>query len=174
MRYIVAAASLAFLVAPCTTAATTAELVRCQKGVHGRIASFVKVVETTLSTCAYRVEACQLAQEIDGDDPTGCLASASAACGAYSAKIPGAKSSYRGKALIVCTVPLADLEAYVGGLGFFAASGACGAASVNDLLECLFDAAQCSAEHTVFALDPRAADALATAGIAGAHPCVGP
>jgi hypothetical protein len=38
----------------------------------------------------------------------------------------------------------------------------------------MFDAAQCAAERTVFALDARAADALATAGVAGAHPCIGP
>jgi hypothetical protein len=174
---IVAVAPLAVLLGAAlpARAATTAELLRCQKGVHSRVASFVKFVETALSNCTYRVESCQLAQEIDGDDPTQCLASASSTCSSLSAKVPGAKSSYTGKALLMCsTVPLGDLEQYVGGLGFFGVSSVCSAGTVNDLLECIFDGAQCSAERTLFTLDPRAADALTAAGVAGAHPCVGP
>jgi hypothetical protein len=155
-------------------AATTAELLRCQKGIHTRTASFVKLVQTGLSNCAYKVELCKLAQEIDGDDPTACLASATAACASASAKVQSYKSAYLGKALLVCNVTIPDLEAYVGGLGFFGENASCGATNVNDLLECIFAAAQCSAERTLLALDPRAPDSLAMAGVAGAHPCVGP
>jgi len=172
MRLAVAFVVLAL--APVTHGATTAQLLRCQKGIHSRAASFVKAVETALSNCAYKVEACQLAQEIDGEDPTSCLASVTATCASLSAKIPNYKLAYSDKALLVCTVPVADLAPFVAGLGMFTNVGTCGATTMNDLIACLFTTAQCSAERTLFALDPRAQDALTTAGVAGAHPCVGP
>jgi hypothetical protein len=167
-------AVLVLALVPSAHGATTAELVRCQKGIHSRAASFVKAVETALSNCAYKVEACQLAQEIDGDDPTACLASATATCTSLSAKIPGYKLAYSDKALLVCGIPVADVTPFVAGLGMSTNVAACSATTMNDLIACLFTAAQCSAERTVFALDPRAQDALTTAGVAGAHPCVGP
>ena len=164
----------AIAVAPPAHAASTSELLRCQKGIHSRAASFVKAVETALSNCAYKVETCQLTQEIDGDDPTSCLAAASATCASLSAKIPNYKLAYSDKALLVCNLPVAEVAPFVAGLGMAPNIGSCGAATMNDLIACLFTAAQCSAERTVFALDPRAQDALTTAGVAGAHPCVGP
>ena len=155
-------------------AATTADLLRCQKGIHTRVSSFVKLVQTGLGNCTYKVELCKLAQEIDGEDPTSCLAAATSYCAKASAKVPQYKSLYLGKTLVLCNVTVADLEPYVSGLGFFGPNTTCAATSVPDLIACLFDGAQCSAERTLFTLDPRAQDSLSTVGLAGAHPCVGP
>jgi hypothetical protein len=157
------------------SAATMAELLRCQKGIHTRAASLTKAVQTVLASCTYKIETCQLAQEIEGTDATQCLASASAACATYSAKVPAYKSSYETKALVACNVvPLADLQQWVAGLGLAAVSQGCAASTVVELVSCIFDATQCSAERTLFVLDPRAQYALATAGVAAAHPCVAP
>jgi hypothetical protein len=161
------------VVAAPSPAVTPATLLRCQKAIHLRATTFVKLVQTGLANCAFKVEACQLAQEIDGEDPTSCLASATSACGAYSAKIPVYKSSAIDKGIAACgAIPLDELERYVAGLGFASIDPGCVVGSVSDLVTCLLDGAQCTAERTLFALDPRAADALAAAGIAGAHPCV--
>lgn len=169
------AAALVLGTALSVQAATPAELLRCEKAIHGRATTFVKLVQTALTNCTYKVESCELAHEIDGDDPTQCLASASASCGGYSGKVPSYKAASSNKALLSCaTISLADLQPWVAGLGFVAADPSCTIGSVSDLLDCLFDGAQCTAERTVFALDPRAAAALATAGIGAAHPCVAP
>jgi hypothetical protein len=176
MRIAVAGAVLAAVLglAPSVRAATTSQLLRCQKGIHLRAASFVKAVETALSNCAYKVETCQLEQEIDGVDPSACLASASAACSKYSSKIPFYKLLYSDKALSLCSLPLTDVMPFVASLGMFTNVGTCGATTMQELIECIFTATQCAAERTVFKLDPRAQDALTTAGIAAAHPCVAP
>jgi hypothetical protein len=113
-----AVAFLVLALAPIARGATTAQLLRCQKGIHSRAASFVKAVETALSNCAYKVEACQLAQEIDGDDPTSCLASATATCTSLSAKIPSYKLAYSDKALLVCSIRL-PTSPRSSGLGIF-------------------------------------------------------
>jgi hypothetical protein len=156
-------------------AATSGELLRCQKALHIRATVFAKLVQSALSSCALRVETCQLAQEIDGEDPTQCLLSASAACASYSGKIPAYKSAAGSKVVVACNVvPVGDLEQYLAGLGFSGVNAGCGATTVSELLACLFDGAQCASERTVFALDPRAGAALATAGVAAAHPCVAP
>jgi len=176
MRIMIGAIVLAGIVAALPAcAADSADLMRCQKAMHVRVASFDKVVQLRLLACALKVESCQLAAEIDGDDPTSCLASASSACSAYSAKVTQYKALYREKALSVCgPLPLGDLERSVGGLGFAPANASCGATTSVDLIACVFDAFQCSSERTVFALDPRAQYAFTAAGIASAHPCVGP
>jgi hypothetical protein len=168
------AALVGLVLVPSAQAASTGELLRCQKGIHSRAASFVKAVETALSNCAFKVESCQLQQEIDGDDPTSCLAAASATCGSLSAKIPNYKLVFSDKALLVCSLPVADVAPFVAGLGMQVNLDACGAATMQDLISCIFTTAQCDAERTVFLLDPRAQDALTTAGVASAHPCVSP
>lgn len=174
-RVTLIALALATIVAQPGAAATPAALLRCQKMIHSRATTFVKLLQTALTNCTYRIESCQLAQEIDGDDATQCLAAASAACGGYSAKIPSYKAAAVAKATSAClTVSPAELQQSVGGLGFDAADPACPTGTASDLVACLFDATQCAAERTIFALDPRAADALGAAGIAGAHPCAAP
>jgi hypothetical protein len=167
--------ALATLVARPGVAATPAELLRCQKAIHSRATTFVKLLQTALTNCTYRIESCQLAQEIDGDDAAQCLAAASASCAAYSAKIPSYRASAVAKASSACfSIPLAELQQWVAGLGFAAADPACPAGSPSAVVACAFDATQCAAERTVFALDPRAADALGAAGLASAYPCAAP
>jgi hypothetical protein len=174
-RLTLIALALATMVARPGVAATSGATLRCQKMIHSRATTFVKLLQTALMNCTYRVESCQLAQEIDGDDATQCLAPASAACGGYAAKIPAYKASAVAKATSACLeLSPAELQQSVGGLGFGAADPACPTGTVSDLVACVFDATQCATERTIFALDPRAADALGAAGIAAAHPCVAP
>jgi hypothetical protein len=176
MRIVIRPIVLAALVAAASVhASSSGDLLRCQKGLHTRAVSFEKVVHLRLTACALKVEYCQLAAEIDGDDSTACLASASSACGAYSGKVAQYKSLYRQKVVSVCgPVALGELEQSVAGLGLADANASCGATTSVDLVECVFDALQCSAERTLFAVDPRAQDAFTAAGIAAAHPCVAP
>jgi hypothetical protein len=177
MRPITGAIVLAGIVVAAlpSRAATTVELLRCQKGLHSRASSFEKVAQLRLSACALKVESCQLAAEIDGDDPTSCLASAASACSAYSAKVAQYKLINREKATSMCgPLPLGDLERSVAGLGFAGVNASCGATSPADLVSCVFDALQCSVERTLFVVDPRAQNAFAAAGIAASHPCLGP
>jgi hypothetical protein len=167
--------AVAVSVAGPASAATTVDLLRCQRGIHTRATVLAKAVQTALATCTYKIESCQLADEIDAVSPTQCLARASAACATASAKVAVRESSSAAKALIDCSaVPLADLESWVAGLGLAAIGQGCAASSVGDLVGCIFDATRCAAERTLFVLDPRAQDALTTAGIAAAHPCVAP
>ena len=174
-RLTLMALAFATIVARPGDAATSGAMLRCQKMIHSRATTFVKLLQTALMNCTYRVESCQLAQEIDGDDATECLAAASAQCGGYAAKIPAYKAAAVAKATSACFVlSSAELGQSVGGLGFAAADPACPTANATDLVACVFDASQCAAERTIFALDPRAADALGAAGLAGAHPCAAP
>jgi hypothetical protein len=151
------------------------DVLRCQKALHLRAASFERIVQLRLMACALKVESCQLAAEIDGDDPTACLASAATACGVLSSKVAQYKALYREKAMTGCgLLGVDELERSIGGLGFAAVNASCGATTSVDLVSCVFDELQCSAERTLFALDPRAQDAFTAAGIAAAHPCVAP
>ena len=171
---VVVLAALVGLARP-SAAATSAELVRCAKGAETRAASFAKSVEQIVLDCAVRVERCTLGQEIDGDDPTACLAAASTSCTVGSTKLATLKTLTRARMLGSCGgVPLADLNAYTAGLAFAPVSAACGATTVDGLIACLVDDTQCGAERFVFTLDPRAQAALTTAGVAGAHPCIAP
>ena len=177
MRTTVARLAIVMLlgVALPASAAPLADLLRCDKAIHGRVSLFAGVVQSALASCATKIESCQLAQEIDGDDPTQCLSAASAMCFAYSAKVAAYRSAAESKAIVGCnTIPLADLEQYVAGLGFSGVTTTCASSTIFDLLTCIFDGAQCASERTLFTLDPRAGDALATGGIGAAHPCVGP
>ena len=170
-----AAVVIALAVAAPSGAADTAMLLKCQKSIHARTSVFVKAVQNLLLNCAVKIEACKLTQEIDGTDESACIAAATTACAAYSAKIPAYETSYGGKAAYGCaTLFPPDLDSYVAGLGFFHVSAGCGTATILDLVACIFSQARCAAEHSVFQLDPRAQDSLTTAGIAASHPCVAP
>jgi hypothetical protein len=175
MRAIVAIVGIVLGLCTPSAGAGTAELMHCQKSIHSRTTTFVKQVQALLLNCALKVESCKLVAEIDGTDESSCLTAASTACAAYQAKLTSYKTSYEGKAAFGCvTLFLPDLDAYVAGLGFFHVDAGCGAATIPDLVGCIFDQARCAAERSVFRLDPRAQDSLATAGIAASHPCVAP
>jgi hypothetical protein len=66
------------------------------------------------------------------------------------------------------------VNAVLAGLGFFNGSAACSAASVSDLIDCVFADAMCSTERAIFIADPRAQDSLTALGIAASFPCVAP
>jgi hypothetical protein len=156
-------------------AASSGDLLNCQKQFESQVYSFTNVVHQKLYGCAESVAECKLAQEIDSVDPKTCLARAATSCGATPAKISGQLAARKAKVEQRCgLIALADLEQYDGGLGFFNVVSACSAGSVNDLVDCVFASAQCAAEHELFRLDPRSQDSLTTAGIAGSFPCTGP
>jgi hypothetical protein len=174
MRHAVLGIVLATTAVP-VLAASTAELLRCQTALHGAGRTFTKNAQTLLTNCALKVETCLFRQELDGADPTACLAAVQATCQTYSAKILASALAYRNKSIKICApVPLGDAEAYVAGLGFFHESAACGATDPTELVGCVFDRAQCAAERLVFVMDPRAQAALTAAGVAASHPCVAP
>lgn len=156
-------------------AATSKELLDCQKQFESQVRGFSNVVQTGVAGCAQKVVECALANEIDNVDPTACVAKATASCAGVPAKVNDQSSKRQLKVLAKCgLVALADLEQYTAGLGFYNVVGACGAVDVNGLVDCVFDAARCSAEREVFRLDPRAQQSLTTAGIAASFPCVAP
>lgn len=156
-------------------AATSKELLDCQKQLESQVRAFSNVVQTGVAGCAQKIVECALADEIDAVDPTACVAKASASCAGVPAKVADQTSKRQLKVLAKCgLVSLGDLEQYTAGLGFYNVVNACGAADVNALVDCVFDAAQCSAEREVFQLDPRAQQSLTTAGIAASFPCVAP
>lgn len=156
-------------------AATSKELLDCQKQFESQLRGFSNVVQTGVSNCAQKVVECALADEIDAVDPTACVAKATASCSGVPAKVTDQSGKRRLKVLAKCgLVPLAELEQYTAGLGFFNVATACGAADASDLIDCVFASAQCSAEREIFGLDPRAQQSLTTAGIAPSFPCVAP
>jgi len=172
-RLALVALTLVLAAARSGIASTSAELLRCQKMLHTRATTYVKLVQTSLTNCAYRQESCLLAQEIDGDDPTLCIDGALKACVASLGKITVTKAATIEKVLLACLlIPPDELAQSVAGLSF--ATAACPTGSPGDLVPCVFDAVQCAAERTVFALDPRAAVALDNVGVGDFFPCVGP
>jgi hypothetical protein len=170
--------TVAFALAGASTAfgaATSKELLDCQKQFESQLRAFSNVVQTGLAGCAQKIVECALADEIDAVDPTACVAKATASCAGVPAKVGDQSSKRQVKVLAKCgLVSLVDLEPYTAGLGFYNVVGACGAADVNGLVDCVFDGAQCSAEREIFRLDPRAQQSLTTAGIAASFPCVAP
>ena len=91
------------------------------------------------------------------------------------AKLDSKQPLRANKVLLKCgLVPIGELEAFVGGLGFFEVSATCGATDASTLIDCVFADGRCSAERQVFILDPRGQDSLAAVALAGAFPCVAP
>ncbi|MEW6268428.1 MAG: hypothetical protein AB1689_03920 [Thermodesulfobacteriota bacterium] len=169
------AAALILQTGSFASAATSKELLNCQKQFESQVRSFTNVMYLRLYGCAQKVVECKLADEIDAVDPTTCLARAATLCGATPTKVADALASKAAKVVQRCgLIPLAELEQYVEGLGFFNVSAGCSAGSVTDLVNCVFADARCSTERELFLIDPRAQDSLTTAGIAASFPCVAP
>ena len=104
-------------------AATSKELLDCQKQLESQVRAFSNVVQTGLAGCAQKVVECALADEIDMVDPTACVAKATASCAGVPAKVADQTSKRQLKVLAKCgLVSLADLEQYTAGLGFYNAS----------------------------------------------------
>jgi hypothetical protein len=167
-------------------AATSRELLSCQKAVESQVRGFTNFAVARISNCTEKIVECKLAQEIDATDPTACLASAAAACATVPQKVADQQTIRAGKIALKCGLfPLADLEPFVAGLGFFNLVSDCGAADATDLAMCVLDAGLCPAssdgargslERAIFRLDPRAQDSLSDPAInlAASFPCVAP
>lgn len=177
----------AFLGAAATAhAATSNELLSCQKAIESQVRGFTSFAIARISNCTQKVVECKLAQEIDSVDPTACLASAAAACATVPQKVADQKASRAAKMVVKCgLVPLGELEPFVAGLGFFNVVAACGAADASDLADCVLDAGLCPAsadgalgslERAIFRVDPRAQNSLSDPAIslAASFPCVAP
>jgi hypothetical protein len=175
LRVAALAAALTLQIGSAASAATSLELLNCQKQFESQIRSFTNIIYLRLYGCAQKIVECELASEIDAVDPTACIARAATLCGATPAKVADAQSVKAGKVVQRCgLIPLAEVNQFVEGLGFFNVSAGCSAASVSDLVACVFADARCSTERQLFRIDPRAQDSLTTAGIAGSFPCVAP
>lgn len=156
-------------------AATSKQLLDCQKQLESQVRGFSNVVQTGVAGCAQKVVECALADEIDNVDPAACVAKATASCAGVPTKVADQTTKRQLKVVAKCgLVPLSELEQYAAGLGFYNVVIGCGAADVNQLVACVFDDAQCSAEREIFRLDPRAQQSLTTAGIAASFSCVAP
>lgn len=169
------AAALVMQTGSLASAATSKELLNCQKQLESQVRTFTNLIYLRLFGCAQKVVECKLADEIDAVDPTTCLARAAKLCSVAPAKVDDTQANKVGRVVQRCgLIPLAEIEQYVEGLGFFNVSASCAAASVTDLVNCVFADARCSTERQLFLIDPRAQDSLTTAGVAGSFPCVGP
>jgi hypothetical protein len=169
------ALAMVLCTASLASATTSKEFINCQKQFENQLRGFTNMVYLRLYGCAEKVVECKLAQEIDGVDPTACLARASKGCAAAPGKIDDQAATREGRVVQRCgLIALADLEQFDAGLGFYNVVASCSAASINDLVDCVFANGRCAAEKELFLLDPRAQDSLTTAGVAASFPCVGP
>jgi hypothetical protein len=175
MHIVVAALVALAAAARPAAAATASELLGCQKAIASGARGVANAELAGLFKCSDKIVRCKLTQEVDGIDPTACLASASAACAKVPPSIVAKETKAVQKAGAVCgVVALAELEQYVAGLGYFQVAADCGAASAGDLATCVLAASRCTAQRQVFRIDPRAQDSLTTAGVAASFPCVAP
>ncbi len=162
---------------PMAAATTSSELLKCQKTIEKGVRSLASQTLVQVTNCSTKIVNCKLSGEIDGEDTTECLNKASVGCSKAPDKVSKIFSKKRDKAIYACgLIPFAELQQYIAGLGFFNVAAGCSppAANVNELLQCVFTDARCSAESQAFLLDPRAEDSLTTAGIAGSFACVAP
>ena len=155
--------------------ATSAQILACQKVFESSVRSFTNLASTQLLNCTEKVVECKLAQAIDSIDPTSCLATATSYCGNVPTRISNARTSKEGRVITECMfLSTAQLQEFVGGLGFFNVYNDCGAGNLTDLVTCVFGDSKCALEHEARIIDPRAEDSLTTAGVSGSFPCVGP
>jgi hypothetical protein len=164
--------------APRATAVTpSSDLLACQKQLERQLRGYAKFAANKIHSCAERVARCKLADEIDSEDPVECLAAATSACAAVPGLVSEARAKRRANIVKKCgLVPFTDMTEFVAGLGFFNVAAQCvpAASTVDDLVDCVLDAARCSTERQVFIRDPRAQDSLTTANVAASFPCVAP
>ena len=156
-------------------AATSAQILACQKVFESSVRSFTNLASTQLLNCTEKVVECKLAQAIDSIDPTSCLASAKSYCANVPTRTSNAMALKEVRVNTKCQfLSLAQLQDFVGGLGFFNVLNDCGANNLSQLLPCVFSDSKCALEHEARIIDPRALDSLTTAGVSGSFPCVGP
>jgi hypothetical protein len=156
--------------------ATGKELLKCQKMMLNQSRSYAKVTWSKLLNCTQKVGDCQLAEEIDGLDATGCVANVSVKkCDPLVAKLSEQQAKRELKTVLKCgLLTLAELEQFIGGLGYSGVVAACAATDVNTLVSCVFDDVRCNAEGQLFIADPRAQASLVAVGLDASFPCVAP
>lgn len=176
VRIAFAALAAVVLSAPVASAVTpSANLLRCHKKVGKKAKVLAKLTIKKIQSCTEKIDACKLADEIDMVNPTSCLAAAAPTCTAVDATLDAKRTAFKTAVDNVCsTIPLADLEPFLGSVGYINVAADCAAGTTTALTDCLLDSARCNGEGEVFRGDPRAADALTTAGVAANFPCVGP
>lgn len=157
-------------------AVTSLDKVRaCQRRVYLHTRDIARYVASRVERCTLRIEYCKLRNEIDGDDLALCLERAQSYCDDIDLLVSTRQTTREASAAAACSlIDARELTQLTEGLGFGALMQECPATTVPDLMACLFSRARCRAERQVFRIDPRSADALATAGIAASFPCVGP
>jgi hypothetical protein len=154
---------------------SSAALILCQKKIEVHARALTKYAAKKVHLCTEKVAACKLANEIDAADLMSCLATTANVCNATDGLIDNQRTIRGGKVLTACaTIPFADLQPYIGGLGFLSVPMGCTPANATDLANCLMDTARCAGERQVIRLDPRAQDSLTAAGVAASFPCVAP
>ena len=173
---LVGAAAVLALAPNLSAATSSADLLLCQKKIEKHARAFSKVVGKKIQKCSEKIDACKLANEIDGADLTSCVTAATPTCTAVDAAIIANRATRKMAIDKVCSlIPLADVEPFLGSLGFVnVAAVPCSAVSVVSLTDCLLDQTRCTAEKEVFRRDPRALDALTAASVNMSFPCVGP
>lgn len=151
-------------------------LLGCQKKLETQARVYAKLVAKKVHVCTDKVAACKLADEIDAVDPTNCLAAATTKCAGVDALLDANRTRRKTSIDSRCAlIPLADVEPFLGGLGFLMKPAACaGAVTTTALTDCLLDESRCTAEREVFRRDPRAQDSLTAVGVAASFPCVAP
>jgi len=159
-----------------TAVTPSADLLRCQKKIEVHARAYAKFVAKKISGCTEKVDACNLANDIDAVDPTACINAATPTCSAVDATILANRTRRKASIDITCgPIPFGDVQPYLGSLGFVnVVASTCMVASTTGLTDCLLDTTRCSAESEVFRRDPRAQEALMAAGVAGSFPCVAP
>lgn len=156
-------------------AATSKELLKCQKMLQNQSRSYANFTWSKLLKCTQKVVDCRLADEIDTVDPIACLAKAEAKCSPVAGKVSEAQTKREIKTVLKCgLIALGELEQFIAGLGFFDVVANCSASDVNELVSCVFDDVRCASEQQLFIADPRAQDSLTDVGLAASFPCVAP
>lgn len=172
------AAALA-LAGPARAFTPSADLLKCQRSLESKVRAVATTLHRVVGDCTLKAVNCKLAEEVDAVPAGPCLTAVADRCAdpttGAAAKVTKTEDRGKTSALNSCgLIPLADLDEFIGGLGFFNVSAACSAASASDLIDCLFDDGRCSAERMLFRLDPRAEDSLTAIGLAASFPCVAP
>jgi hypothetical protein len=159
-----------------SAATPSADLLRCQKKLEVHARAYAKYVAKKIGVCTEKVDACNLANDIDAIDPTACINAAAPICSAVDATIVANRTRRKTSIDIACApIPFADVQPYLGSLGFVnVVASTCMVASTTALTDCLLDTTRCTAESEVFRRDPRAQEALTAAGVAASFPCVAP
>ncbi len=156
-------------------ATSSKDLLGCQKSLESQVRAYTTLLSSKIYGCTEKVAKCKLAEEIDAVPSGDCITAATDACSGVPAKLGDNLAKRKSSIVLRCgLIPLADLEAFVGGLGFYDVVASCGALDAADLADCVLATASCATQRQVFRMEPRGQAALTSLGIAASFPCVAP